>query len=86
MTTINTQTVQAVNVKNQGKVNKATRALIKHNEVNSQRDLESDTNGDDTAKFRRLERVCEESFEKYLNYCEELPKYEVKNIEKSELY
>ena len=83
---INKKMIIAVNKKNQSKVDRACRWLIKHNEVNAKRDLESDTNGEDTAKYRRLERVCEASFDKYLTWCDELPKYEVKNIEKSELY
>lgn len=80
------QMVTAKNAKNQSKVNKACSWLIKHNEANRLRDLESDTNGDETTKYRQLDRKCETTFDKYLDYCYDLPKYEVKNIEKSDLY
>tara|TARA_R110000744_G_scaffold40521_1_gene91943 strand:- start:2190 stop:2426 length:237 start_codon:yes stop_codon:yes gene_type:complete len=77
-------TVSAITKKNQPTVNKATSWLIKYNTANDLRDL-ADGN-DDTKAFSKHNRTCEKAFDKYLEYMEELPKREQKQIEKSELY
>jgi hypothetical protein len=82
-------TIKSITPKNQTLVNKAVKWLVKHNEYNTKRDLISD-NLDceeyDSKEWRQINRKCETSFDKYLEYIDELPKREVKNIEKSELY
>lgn len=76
--------ITAINKVHQGKVNKACNWLVKYNEFNRQRDLlESD---DDDKAIRSINRLCENSFDKYLTIVDELPKREKVNIEKSELY
>jgi hypothetical protein len=71
---------------NQSNLNKAISWLSKYNAFNIQRDLVEDEQGDDTTAWRRINKKCEDSFDKYLDYCYYLPKYEVTRIEKSELY
>lgn len=82
-------TIKSITPKNQPLVNKAVKWLIKHNDFNIIRDYISD-NLDceeyDSKEWRQINRKCETSFDKYLEYIDELPKREVKNIEKSELY
>jgi len=97
---INNQLIQlimkitAIKSKNQSLVNKAVNWLIKYNSFNNQRDVISDNleelnaycEEEDSKWWRIMNKKCEDSFDKYQEYCEELPQYEVKNIEKSELY
>ena len=74
---------------NQSNLNKAISWLAKHNAFNIQRDIiENNLECDewDSKEWRRINKKCEDSFEKYEEYCDELPKYEVAKIEKSELY
>ena len=70
--------ITAIKSKNQSLVNKAVNYLIWYNTFNNQRDVISDN----------LEEYCEaeDSKDKYQECCEDLPQYEVKNIEQSELY
>jgi hypothetical protein len=74
----------ATNPKNQGKLNKAIDWLKKYNSFNELRDI-ADGNGDEK-EWNKYQRFCERSFDKYLEYCAELPKGQVTLIEKSELY
>lgn len=74
----------AINPKNQSKLNKATSWLEKYNKFNDLRDLAD--NNDDVKALRKYEKKCEEAFDKYLDACGELPKNQVKAIEKSDLY
>ena len=74
---------------NQNNLNKAISWLAKYNAFNDQRDLvenEQEHAGDDTTAWRRINKKCEDSYERYSEYCDELPTYEVTRIEKSELY
>ena len=66
--------------------NKAVNWLIKHNEFDRQRNEIDGEFGDDSNQYERINRKCESSFDKYLDACDELPKYEVKRIENSDLY
>lgn len=76
--------LKAINPKNQSKVNKALNWLIKHNNFNDKRDL---AGGNDNEKdFNKFDKLCINSFDKFLEYMEELPKREQKNIYKSEFY
>ena len=81
----------AIKSKNQTLVTKAVNWLVKHNAFNNTRDLVYDNLDEnvceyDSKELRQIDRKCEHSLNKYSEYCEELPKYEIKNIEKSELY
>jgi hypothetical protein len=76
--------ITAINKKHQSKVNRAITWLVKYNEFNNQRDIAND-NGDDKM-YRKYDRLCANSFDKYLWIVDELPKRERNNIEKSETY
>ena len=76
--------MKAINPKNQTKLNKAIQWLKKYNEADTLRNL-ADGEGDVKA-FNKHEKECEKAFNKYLDYVSELPKNQVKAIEKSELY
>ena len=82
--------VTSITPKNQSLVNKAVNWLNKYNAYNDQRDfiirdyfsdnLECDE--EDSKDWRQINKKCEVSFDKYLNYLEDLPKREQNNIEK----
>lgn len=79
----------AVKSKNKSLVNRAYTWLIKHNTYNNERDIienNLECYPDDSVQWRRINKKCEDSFDKFECILEELPKYEVKAIEKSELY
>ena len=76
--------MKAINPKNQAKLNKAIYWLKRCNELNDLRNF-ADDNGDQKS-FYKLDDLCAKAFDKYLDYCGELPKNQVKAIEKSELY
>ena len=80
----------AVKKKNQSLVNKAVTWLNKYHISNDARDLASDTNekeyDEECKTWRKYDRLCLKQWDKYTEYLEELPKYEINNIEKSELY
>lgn len=82
--------MKAINPKNQKNLNKALSWLIKHNKYNDERTLLEDSSEleyvEDSTAWKRINKKCEDSFDKYLEYCDELPKGQVKLIEKSELY
>lgn len=66
--------------KNQSKVNRCVNALAKYYSLNDLRDI-ADNNGEEKL-VNKYNRLCEIAFDKYLNYLEELPKYEQALIEK----
>lgn len=74
----------ALNSKHQSVVNKAISWLEKYNTANDQRDLVSMS--DEWKKWRKYDRLCEKTWDKYTDYISELPKREVNQIEKSEIY
>jgi hypothetical protein len=76
--------ITAINKKHQSKVNRAITWLIKYNEFNNQRDI-ADGNADEKM-YRKYDRLCANSFDKYLWIVDELPNRERNNIEKSEIY
>jgi len=75
---------KAKNKANQSNFKKAIQWLKKYNEYDNLRNI-ADSEGDEKS-YKKWDKKCESSFDKYLDYCYELPKYEVKRIEKSELY
>lgn len=76
--------MRAINKRNQALVNRAVKWLEKYNEANDQRDI-ADGLGDEKL-YRKYDRVCERTWDKYEECISELPKREVNQIEKSELY
>jgi uncharacterized protein YifE (UPF0438 family) len=80
----------ALNSKHQSVVNKAISWLQKYNTANDQRDLASDSNekdfDDECKTWRKYDRLCEKTWDKYTDYISELPQREVNQIEKSEIY
>ena len=76
--------MKAKTSKNQSLLNKVVKSLTKYNDLNNQRDI-ADNDGDDKM-VSKLNRMCENSWDKYSKFFQELPKYEQKNIEKSDLY
>jgi hypothetical protein len=79
--------MKAKNPKNNKNFNKAVQWLTKHNILNDQRTLLEDTSEaeyvEDTTAWKRINKKCEDSFDKYMDYCYELPKTDVKTIEKT---
>ena len=78
---------QGISIKNKANlkyVKPAVNWLIKHNEADRLRNI-ADGEGDERA-YNKYDRQCEKTFDKYLEYCEYLPKYQIKLIEKSILY
>jgi hypothetical protein len=88
MTTIivNNQFLFAKNKKNQTQFNKCVRALERYNELNDMRNKVEDTGDEFNYQLRRLNRMCENQFDKFQAYLEELPKYEQKKITNSNIY
>lgn len=77
-------TLQAKNKKHQTNFKKAINWLIKYNSFN---DIRNIAEGDGNEKeYNRVNKKCENSYDKFLDYMEELPKYEQNKIYKSELY
>ena len=86
MKTQNTE-YQGISIKNKANYQQTKRAidwLIKHNEADRLRDI-ADGDGDDKA-YNKANRQCERTFDKYLEAIDYLPSYQVKLIEKSNLY
>ena len=71
-------------VKNSKLFNRVLKSLVKYNELNNLRDKADDC-GDDK-QYSKLDKKCEIAFSNYLDLLEQLPKYEQKRIENSELY
>jgi hypothetical protein len=76
--------MKSVNPKNQATVTKAINWLTKYNKANDLRDLAE--NNDDDKAFSKWDKKCESAWDKYQDFCAELPAREVKEIEKSDLY
>ena len=76
--------MKAINKKHQAMVNRAVKWLEKYNEANDQRDL-ADGDGDEKM-YRKYDRLCEKAWDKYEECTSELPKREVEQILKSELW
>jgi len=81
--------IVAVNKKHQVRVTRAVNWLMKHNAFSSARDFVYDNLEEDiydSKELNQIDKKCEHSFNKYLEYISELPKREVAQIENSELY
>lgn len=76
--------MQAINPKNQKQLNKALKYLQAHNAADL---LRNEAEGNDDLKaFRKYDRLCESTFEKYLEAIEYLPKNQIEAIQKSVFY
>jgi hypothetical protein len=84
MNTPETLTIKAINKKNQVRVNRAVRALISHNKYNDLRDIAE--GNDDEKELRKYNRLCEKTFDTFLDHMWYLPKNQQNVIYKSELY
>ena len=82
--------LKAINPEHQSMVNRCISWLIKYDAANTQLDLAEDISEceylEDDKEYRRLGRRCANTFDKYLEYADELPKREVANIEASDFY
>jgi|APGre2960657404_1045060.scaffolds.fasta_scaffold14902_4 hypothetical protein len=78
--------LQAINPKNQARVNKAVNYLTKHNELNDQRDQVAGEHGEDSRLWAVVNRQCARFFDKFETALADLPKYEQKSILNSNLY
>ncbi len=76
--------MKALNKKHQANVNKAIYWLKQHNEAGRQRNI-SDGAGNQK-NYNAWDKKCKKTFDRYEDYTSELPKREVNQIEKSELY
>jgi len=76
--------IEAIKSKNQGKVNRAVNWLLKYNTANDNRN-DADDNGNEKM-YDKYDKVCEKTFDKFLDAMWHLPKYEQTKIYKSKLY
>ena len=74
--------VKAINQRHQSMVNRSIAWLEKY-KANSQKVLATE---EDCANWRKYDRLCEKTWDKYLECISELPSREIKNIESSEFY
>lgn len=75
---------KAISPKNQSNLNKAIQWLEKYNKANDLRNM-SDDEGNEKL-FIKHEKACEHSYNKFLEYMEELPKSQQNKVYKSNLY
>lgn len=71
--------LKAINPKNQTLVNRAVNAHIRYNELNDLRNVAEDN--EDTKAYKKYDRMCEEVFDRYLEYSYMLPKGQQQAIE-----
>jgi hypothetical protein len=77
-------TITAVNKKHQKQVNKAVKCLIAYNNLNDLRNLAYDDCNEKLTE--KLDNKCAIAWDKYYDAKFDLPKREVDQIEKSDLY
>ena len=49
-------------------------------------DMAYDAIGEESKEYRKYDKLCQKYFDKYLEACDELPKYEIKRLENSNIY
>lgn len=76
----NTIIVMITNKKHQSTINKCVKAINRYYALNDLRDT-ADNMGYDK-EFKKYDRMCQNAFDKYLDYLNELPKYIQAQIEK----
>ena len=72
--------IQSIHPQHQSMVNKATTWMAKYDLNNDLRDKAEGL--DDERLVAKYDKLCERAYNKYLEYCDELPKREVANMEK----
>jgi hypothetical protein len=77
---LNFRKMIAINPKNQTIVNRCLKALDRYNELNDKRNA-ADDNGD-MREYRKLDRQCEDAFDRYLTFLWSLPKNQQNEINK----
>ena len=82
--------MEAINSKHQKQVDKVIKLLKRYNSVNDLRD-EQENNTlfediEDDREYRRLNKLCESHYDKFLVAMDELPKIEQQQIYKSKYY
>ena len=77
-------TITAVNKKHQKQVNKAVKLLIAYNQLNDLRNLADDDCNEKL--IEKLDNKCAIAWDKYYDARFYLPKREIDQIEKSDLY
>ena len=82
--------MKAINKRHQSMVNRAVKWIEKYNKANEQRDIALELMRSSMTKnapiWRKYNRLCERAFDKYLECLYELPRREVAQIEKADLY
>jgi len=72
--------LKPINAKNKVLFNKALDSLNKYYQLN---DLREKANDDDDKKaYKKYDKMCQNQFDKHLNFLYELPKYEQKIFNK----
>ncbi len=77
---LNLRKMIAINPKNQTIVNRCLKALDRYNELNDKRN-DADDNGD-MREYRKLDKKCEDAFDRYLTFLWALPKNQQIQINK----
>ena len=72
--------IKARNPKHQSKVNKAVKYLTAYYQANTKRDHADDEGNE--KEYKKYDKVCQNTFDKYLEVLDVLPKGEQTNIEK----
>ncbi len=72
--------MKAINPKNQTIVNRCLKAIERYNQMNDLRDAAEDSGNE--REYRKYDRACQEAFDRYLTYMDELPKNQQKEINK----
>ena len=70
--------VQAINPKNQVIVNRCVKALLRYEMLNDLRNLAEDSENE--REYKKYDRLCEQVFDRYLDYLYSLPKNQQRAI------
>ena len=76
--------MQVLNPKNKTTVKRAISWLTKYNQLDNMRN-EAEANGDEK-RYNQLDKQCQNAFDKFLEFMEELPKNQQQIIYNSDLY
>jgi hypothetical protein len=70
--------IQAINPKNQVIVNRCVKALLRYEMLNDLRNLAEDSENE--REYKKYDRLCEQVFDRYLDYLYSLPKNQQRAI------
>jgi len=71
--------IQAINPKNQVIVNRCVKALLRYEMLNDLRNLAEDS--ENISDYKKYDRLCEQVWDRYLDYLYSLPKNQQRAIE-----